>query len=276
MKKRISLTVDSRLLDQVDKCVANLNFDSRSGFVEHCIGRYMQLSTTAVILAGGTVDRLKIGGQFKFLIPIKDDKTLLDLLLDSLSGFGKIFIVGNKEVIDSCFKRVSEKHSKLEVEYIEERKALGSAKTLELVKSKLPQTFLILPIDQYYEIDFFDLINKHKLNNMISKSLVTQVVSPISTTRKYGRVSMIGSRIVEHEENNSGKKNLVSAFAAVCERKIFDYIPVGEIRWILQNDVYPRIIKEELMSGYLLNTTFYNISTEQDIKDLRKYLKAKS
>ncbi|MCD6274576.1 MAG: hypothetical protein J7J15_00925 [Candidatus Aenigmarchaeota archaeon] len=275
MKQRISLTVDRELLKQADKFIDNLNFDSRSSFIEHCISTYLQNSSTAVILAGGDPKKLKLGKKFKFLIPIKDDETILNFLFDKLSGFGKIFLVGQKEVINACFERISDKYNNTEIEYIEERKELGNAKTLELVKDKVTQNFLILPIDQYYEFDFFDLIRKHNLNHAISKTIVTLAVAPVATTEEFGTVSMIGNTIVKHEEGKKGDKTLISAFAAVCNKRIFDYIPKGDVRWVLQKDVYPRLINLGYMSGYLLDNPIFNINSEQDIQKLRNYLKNK-
>jgi len=275
MKQRISLTIDRELLKQADKYIDNLNFDSRSSFIEHCISTYLQNSSTAVILAGGDPKKLKLGKKFKFLIPIKDNETILNFLFDRLSGFGKIFLVGQKEVINACFEKISDKYNNTEIEYIEERKELGNAKTLELVKDKVTQNFLILPIDQYYEFDFFDLIRKHTLNHAISKTIVTLAVAPVATTEKFGTVSMIGNTIVKHEEGKKGDKTLISAFAAVCNKRIFDYIPKGDVRWVLQRDVYPRLINLGYMSGYLLDNPIFNINSEQDIQKLRNYLKNK-
>ncbi len=275
MKQRISLTIDKELLKQADKYIDNLNFDSRSSFIEHCISTYLQNSSTAVILAGGDPKKLKLGKRFKFLIPIKDNETILNFLFDRLSGFGKIFLVGQKEVINACFEKISDKYNNTEIEYIEERKELGNAKTLELVKDKVTQNFLILPIDQYYEFDFFDLIRKHTLNHAISKTIVTLAVAPVATTEKFGTVSMIGNTIVKHEEGKKGDKTLISAFAAVCNKRIFDYIPKGDVRWVLQKDVYPRLINLGYMSGYLLDNPIFNINSEQDIQKLRNYLKNK-
>jgi len=275
MKKRISFTLDRELLDQIDKSVSNLNFESRSSLIEHCIKRYFENSNVAVVLAGGNPKKLKMRGKFKFLIPVKNKKTLLDFLFEKLEGFGKIFIVGQKEVIDACFEKIGNKNGTADVEYIEERKELGNAKTLELVKDKVPDRFLILPIDQYYEFDFVDLLKKHTLNSTIYKNAVTCAVAPFSTREKYGSIAMEGSKIIKHEEKKSGKKNLVSAFAAVCNKEIFNYIPKGNIRWVLQENVYPKLIEKGLMNGYLLNNPVFNIHTERDLMELKKYLSKK-
>jgi NDP-sugar pyrophosphorylase family protein len=272
MKKRISLTLDKELLKQLDKFIDKVSFESRSSFIEFCIRKYIENSNIAVILAGGNPRKLKIKGRFKFLIPLKNNKTLLDLLFEKLTNFGKIYVIGQKEVIDACFEKLGNKINSTEIEYIEEKKELGNAKTLELIKNKVSNTFLILPIDQYFEFDFFDLMRKHNLNRAIYKNIVTLTVSPISTKEKYGSIAMVGSRIVKHEEGKKGEKNLISAFAAVCDKKIFNYIPKGEIRWILQENVYPKLINQEKMSGYLLDTPIFNVHTEKDISILRKYL----
>lgn len=271
MKKRISITLDANLLKQMEKLIDKVNFESRSHLIEHCIRKYLE-NYVAVILAGGNPKKLKIEGKFKFLIPIKGNKSLIDFLFEKLKNFGKIFVIGQREVVNVCFEKFGNKIGNAEIEYIEEKKELGNAKTLELAKDKLPETFLILPIDQYYEFDFFDLIKKHNLNMAIYGSIVTLAVSPISTKGKSGSIAMVGSRIVKHEESEKGRKNLISAFAAVCSKKIFEFIPKGEIRWVLQENVYPKLIELEKMSGYLLSDPVFNIHTKGDIARLRKYL----
>lgn len=276
MKKRISLTINSDILKQLDNFIDNVNFGSRSCFIEFCIKKYIENSNVAVILSGGSPKKLKIGDKFKFLIPIRKNLTLIDLLFEKLKNFSKIYFVGHKEVIDTCFERFGNIVGSAEVEYIEEKMELGNAKTLELVRDKLPNKFLILPIDQYYEFDFFDLLRKHDINQAIYGSIITLVVSPISTKEKYGSVAMLGNKIVKHEEGKEGKKKLISAFAAVCDKKIFDYIPRGELRWVLQENIYPKLIEREAMSGYLIDTPIFNIHTEKDIFKLRKYLSLKN
>ncbi len=276
MKKRISLTLDEELLDQIDKSVDDISFESRSNLIEHCIRKYFENSNVAIILAGGDPKKLKIRGEFKFLIPLKNEKTLLDFLFEKLEGFGKIFVIGQKEVIDACFEKIGNKNGTAEIEYLEEKKGLGNAKTLELVKNKVSNNFLILPIDQYYEFDFVDLLRKHLLNSTIYKNVVTCAVAPFSTKEKYGSIAMEGSKIVKHEEKKSGQKDLVSAFAAVCNKEIFKYIPKGETKWVLQENVYPRLIEHGLINGYLLNNPVFNIHTEKDLNELKKYLTKKT
>ncbi|OYT43039.1 MAG: hypothetical protein B6U88_02055 [Candidatus Aenigmarchaeota archaeon ex4484_56] len=275
MKHRISVTIDSNILHQMDRYINNFNFESRSNFVEECIKTYIKQSEVAVILAGGNPEKLKIGNNYKFLIKTIGNKTLLDLLLQKLSVFGKIIIIAQKPVIEVIFDKIGTELNSTEIEYIEEKKELGNAKTLELAKEKLPQNFLIVPIDQYYDFSLLELIYKQKINYSISKSVATLAVSPPRSKDEKGSISMLGNTITNFTERPIKKKYLVSAFVAACDKEIFNYIPAGKVNWILQTDIYPRLAKEGRLCGYVLDTPVLNIHTERDIKYLRKYLKNK-
>jgi len=276
MKTRTSLTLEEDILKEADKLVDNINFSSRSELVEECIRRYLRDSETAVILGGGDPEKLKIDGKFKFFIPVIGNLTLLDLLLEKLESFGKIYIVAQKEVIDACFEQYGEKSGNAEIIYIEEKKEMGNAKTLELAKDKLGSRFLILPIDQYYELDLSDLIRKHSVNSTIFKGIVTLVATPGSTDRKMGNISMSGNQIIDHVEGRDPKGKIMSAFAAVCDRKIFEYIPKGSVRWVLQEDVYPKLIKNGAMFGYITEHPIFNIHSRKELLELKKYLEEKT
>jgi NDP-sugar pyrophosphorylase family protein len=275
MKTRISLTVDSEIVKRADKLIDNINFSSRSEFIESCIQRYLSDSETAVILGGGDPENLKINGKFKFLIPVHGTKTLLDLLLEKLSSFGKIFIVAQREVIDACFRHVGDNIGTAEITYLEEKSGLGNAKTLELAKERLNQEFLILPIDQYYDIDFSDLIRKHEINSRIFKGIVTLLATPNGDEKNLGNIAMLGSQIVHHAEGRAQNKKLASAFAAVCDKKIFSYIPKGTVSWVLQEDVYPKLIKDGGMFGYITEQPLFNVHDEKDLAKIKIHLKEK-
>lgn len=275
MKTRISLTVDSDILKHADKHIDNINFSSRSEFIESCIERYLQESKTVVILGGGDPEKLKIGNSFKFLIPIIGEKTLLDLLFEKIADFGKIYFIAQKEVIDACFEKFGEKIGSAEIIYLEEKQELGNAKTLELAKDKLGQQFLILPIDQYYDFDFSDLLRKHEINNRIFKGIVTLVATPGTSKKKIGNIAMSGSQIISHTEGGDVNRSLISAFAAVCDKRIFEYIPKGNVRWTLQEDVFPKLIKNRGMYGYIVEQPLFNVHSKTDLLCIKKYLDSK-
>ena len=163
-----------------------------------------------------------------------------------------------------------------ELHYIEEKKEMGNAKTLELAKEKLGSRFLILPIDQFYEFDFSDLVRKHTINSTIFKGIVTLATTPGSTDKKMGNISMSGNQIIGHEEGKNPNRNLMSTFAAVCDKKIFEFIPKGSLKWTLQEDVYPKIIKNGGMFGYITEYPMFNIHSKKELVELKRYIEEKS
>jgi NDP-sugar pyrophosphorylase family protein len=269
MKKRISMTISEEVLKRLDSIVDGVNIRSRSEALETIAARHLEGNKTAVFLGGGEPERLKIGGQFKPLLRVKG-KPLIVHNLEALksSGFRRIFFIGSSSLIGECFKVLGNGSSYgVEINYIEEKRALGNAKTLQLAEGHLKSTFLILPVDNYFDFDLAQLSRTHSLHNAV---MTLAVQSTRESLSDLGVVEMAGDQIIGYEEKPRNPKTfLTSAFVSVCDPKIFDYIPKGSVKWTLQTEVFPRLVKERKLYGCMVSGTAVNIHSERDLEKIR-------
>ena len=153
-KERISISIDPETLALLDKTVDGEIIASRSEAVEKIIQKYVSESKKCVILTGGPSSNLKVGSTYRPLVKLKD-KTLIDILIAKVrkAGYDDIIIIGSKQVLSEIFKELGETG----ITYIEEKKHLNTAKTLQLAKDMIKTSFLFIPCDHYFEIDLKEM-----------------------------------------------------------------------------------------------------------------------
>lgn len=269
MKKRISMTISEEVLKKLDVIVDGINVRSRSEAIESIVGRFLETNKIAVFLGGGDIEKLKTTGTFKPLIKIRG-KPLIVHNIEQLknAGFKKIYFVANGHLIGECFKILGNGSSYgVEINYIEEKKPLGNAKTLQLVENHVKSPFLVLPIDNYFD---FDLSYLSKVHSMHDAVVTLAIQSTRESLSDLGVVEMVGDQIIGYEEKPKNPRTfLTSAFISMCDPKIFDYIPKGNVKWILQTDIFPRLIKERKLYGCMISGTAVNIHSEKDLDKIK-------
>ena len=130
-----------------------------------------------VIMAGGKGTRLLPLTNVipKPLIPVSD-KTIIEEIMERFqeAGCTSFYLSVNymMDRIEDYFKRKPE----WEINYLKEKKPLGTGGSLYLLKDKVKSSFFVTNCDTLVDVDLFDLIDYHRKN----KHLVT-VVSAIKT-----------------------------------------------------------------------------------------------
>ncbi len=269
MKKRISMTISEDILRKLDSIVDGSNIRSRSEALETIAARFLEANKIAVFLGGGGEEKVKVEGVFKPLLKIRG-KPLIVHNIEQLksAGFRKIYFVAGGSLIGECFKVVGNGSSfGVEINYIEEKKALGNAKTLQLAENYLKSPFLVLPIDNYFDFDLSSLSRTHSMHDAV---VTLAVQSTRESLSDLGVVEMAGDQIIGYEEKPKNPKTfLTSAFISMCSPKIFDYIPKGNVKWTLQTEIFPRLVKERKLYGCMVSGTAVNIHSEKDLDKIK-------
>ena len=137
-----------------------------------------------VIMAGGIGSRLKPLTNIvpKPLIPVQD-KTVIEKIIERFyeQGFEKFILSINykSNIIKSFMKNLKPKFS---YEFIEEKKKLGTAGSLYLLKDKKKKNYFIINCDTIIDIEYLKLLDFHKRN----KNDLTLVVSAKKFLVPYG------------------------------------------------------------------------------------------
>jgi len=272
MKERVSLSLDPKIVKDVDSLIDGINIRSRSDAIEKILKERIVERKTVVILAGGNPEKLLIKetGTYRPLVSIGDRKLIEDIILKCRGvGFVNVIIVGFSSLLSKLYEVLGngEKYG-VKIIYVEEEKELGSAKTLELAKKYIQTDFLFLPCDQYFDFDLKKIHDFHLMNGGIA---TVGIHTRTSFDWEKGVVEMDGYKIINFEENpKKPKTRLSSVFIGVLKKDVFNYIPVGDVYWSLQENVFPKLATEGNFVGYPIAGNWVNVHTRKDVEKVIK------
>ena len=269
MKERISLTIDTGTLKQLDNVVDGNKIKNRSHAVELLIQKALgkNVPKKALILVGGQGIRLRpITYELpKPMIPFQN-RTLLEHLLDLFKKYGItdiILAVGYlKEKIKKHFGDGSA--FGVHITYIEEDQPLGTAGALMLAKNYLNETFIVSNGDELKDINISEMYELHKK----SKAKATIALTTVNDPSAYGVARLSGHRILEFVEKpkSNPPSNLINSGFYILEPEVFNYIPKGFA--MLEKDVFPKLAGEGALTGYPFSGQWY------DTGNMERYEKA--
>lgn len=263
-RKRLTITLDPRTLNQVDSLVNGRSIRNRSHAIEYLVKKNLPPTVTkAVIMAGGP------GLHFRPLtyeipnamIPFRG-KPLLDYLIKQLKNNGITDIV-------ICVGHLAEKIIErfgdgdrwgVKITYSHDTsKPLGTAGALKKAKRFLESgPFLVIHGDVLSNIDIQDMIGFHDGKSYLATLALTTVDNPSLC----GVVRVKGIDLVEYDEKplkNNYKSNLIHAGIYILEPKVFDYFPKKK-KASMEKDVFPRLASEGKIAAYLFEGQWFDIS----------------
>lgn len=272
MKERVTLTLDSSLLKRIDQKVDGSQIKNRSHAVELLLLKSLgdKKPTKALILAGGENKALAkaIGDIPKCLAPL-GEKTLIEHAINLFKRFDvKQIIISAGSHLETIREVLGDgKPLGVSITYLEEKRALGTAGSIKLAREHLTNTFFVSNVDDLKELNLLDMFVFHSEH----RSIATIALKTVPDPSKYGVANMTGNHIVsfvEKPQKNNAPSNLVNAGLYVMEPEILDYIPEGFAT--LENDVFPKLARENRLTGYAFSGRWLGIDTEEDYKRAQK------
>ncbi len=272
MKERVTLTLDSSILKEVDKTIDGFRVKNRSHAVELLLVKALgnHRPKKAVILAASKGKKLRpLTYETPKPLIVIHNKPILQYSIELLRNFNIkdiIIIVGYlKEKIIEYFGDGSK--FGVRIKYIEEdpENLPGTAGSLRLLKHLLDDTFILMYGDNLYDINISDFYLYHKENN----ALVTVGLKNITENLKdYGLAELRGNLIVNFVEKPSNlKSGLANAGIFVIEPQVLELIPKRGFS-MLEDDVFPKLAKQSKLYGYIFDGQWF------DIRDSKSYEKA--
>ncbi len=273
MKVRISLSLNEGVVGRIDKLTDGIRNKSRSDTIEKILNNYLSERRTCVILAGGSPDSLKLSGTdiFRPLVKINGG-SLIEHIIRNVrrTNYNDIIIVGSQLVLSKIYEVIGNGRSLgVGINYVEEEKPLGSAKTLERVKDFVKSDFLLVACDNFFDFDLNNLTRFHESHD--GAATLVLFAKQDEDWSKSSTIIMDGMRIIEYENMPSNpKSNLKAAFIGILSPKVFDYIPSGDINWSLQDNIFPVLAREGRLFGYMIPSEWVNIHSLKDLERIRK------
>ena len=272
MKRRVTLTIESDILDKLDKRVDGVNIRNRSHVIEMMLDRQLKSEgiKNAVILCGGKGTRLQpITYEIpKTLIPVQG-RPLIDHLFDLFKRHNirnVTLSVGHmkekiKDEISDGFK------FGMNIRYNEETESMGTAGAIRLLKENnmLPrEPFIVSNGDELKDIDIESMFRAHKNSNALATIALTAVENPSD----YGVARLNGNQILEFVEKPSqdeAPSNFINAGFYIFEPEVADMIPEGFA--MLEKDVFPALAKMGRLHGFAFSGQWFDTSSEGNLKE---------
>ncbi|GIW63819.1 MAG: hypothetical protein KatS3mg091_621 [Patescibacteria group bacterium] len=267
MKKRITITLDSNLLNKIDNLALNLQGENRSSVIEKFLSEYLKSNIkTAVVLAGDP--KLKKNQPIKALTSI-NNKPAIYYILKKLSNAGiqEVYICIDKNTAELKDKVKAKEFPDLKLKFVLEHKSLNTGGAIKQLKNKLIFPFLVYYADILTNLDLNKLLSFH----INYKPLATVVVSPSTKPNLFGQITLEGINLEHFYGKQSQQKSvIVNTGIYVLDPEIFKYFPV-EDKFEL-DAVLKKLIPSKKIIGYITNSSWIDLGTSEKIKDNLKNL----
>lgn len=229
----------------------------------------------AVILAGGLATRLRpLTAEIpKSLIQVRD-KPFFEYQLDFLKKGGVediVLCVGYLgEQIENYL--VDGKRLGMNITYSEEvEQLLGTAGALRQAKSLLDDHFFVINGDTYLPIDYKRVERCFLTRRKKGLMVVYDGRENVGISNNVGLNDNL--MVVKHSKRNSNASlKYVDVGVSVFRREAVDDI-TGQYPISLEIGLYPSLIEQGELAGYVTGQRFYDIGTPEQLKTFEKYLR---
>ena len=266
MKEKISITLDEKIIRDIDKFVDGTKVKNRSHAIELLVSRTLghNRPKVAVFLLGGLGTRFRpITYEVpKALLPVQG-KTVPEHLFILFKKFGiKKFIFSLGHMADKIkdYFGNGEKWG-VEIVYVVESKAMGSAGAIKLAKEYLDDgPFIVTNGDELKDIDIEDMYFFHTE----SKAKITVALTTVEDPSAYGVAAMKGNKImqfVEKPKREEAPSNLINSGLSIWEPSVLDEIPEGFSMY--EKDVFPKLARKGELVGYVFEGQWFDTGTPE-------------
>lgn len=278
MKERVTITLDEKLIKQLDKRIDGKEIKNRSHEIEKILENALGVSipSKALILAGGKGTRLR---PLTYKIPkalVKvQGKTLTEWLFDLFKKYGIRDVILSVGYLADKIRDYFTDGSKfgMNIDYIEEdpNKPLGTAGPLRLAKDMLTESFIVSNGDELKCINIPRMFRLHKRKN----ALVTIALTTVHNPTQYGVARLDGSRILEFVEKpkkSEAPSNLINSGFYIIEPEVIEMIPKGKF-CMLEKEIFPKLAREGRLRGFPFSGQWFDTGNFERLERAKKLWK---
>lgn len=270
-RTRISITVKTSLLKQIDQQIDGTTIRNRSHAIEYFLSQSLSPGVSKVaILAGG--DPISINGhkQYKALLPISG-RPILEHTLNMLQEYHlREVIVASGQATSALKEKFGPGHwQSLKLQYGDQTHYTGTGGALKALQPFIGQEpFVLMHGDIMANIDLQDMIEFH----LESDYLITLALTAVSNPRQYGAVQVKRQEVVSFNEKPKKPErasHLINAGIYVVDPAFFDEIPTKE-HCSLEKEVLPHLAQNGKVGAYVFDGKWLDISTPASYKEVQK------
>ena len=223
-------------------------------------------SLDLVILAGGKGSRVKSLLKKKPKpMAVFNKKPFLEYIIQSYSKyhFKNIFILGGYKSVDIFNKFQNKYYNCIPITCLKERKPMGTAGALNILKRKVINDFILINGDTFLEVDLNRLIKSCAKKDYGSITLVKN--KSYKSNKKLTSMGMNRSKIIHKKRSlfmNGGVYYLKKNILKLIKNK----------NTSLENDILPTLIKKRKISGLISKNFFIDIGTPKNFTKAKNFL----
>ena len=223
-----------------------------------------------VIMAGGKGTRLKPFSNIlpKALVPL-NGKTVLENIIEKFISYGinRIYVITNHkaDIIESYFK---EKKINANIKFIKEKKELGTAGGLYLLKSKIKGSFFLTNCDVLHDFNYHDFFKFHEIN----KFSISLIGSLKSYTLPYGICKLDKKGILRELQEKPNYNIIINTGLYVLNQNILKIIP--ENKFFLVTDLIEKAksLKRKVGVFPINDTNWHDVGQWNEFQKARNIL----
>jgi NDP-sugar pyrophosphorylase family protein len=270
MKQKISITINEKILKAIDAIIDNVYIRNRSQAIESLIELSIGENKTAIILSGGDEEKLRISEKEYRLTANLGKITLIEAAIKKLkdSGFKNIHVIARHNILTAVFDLVKDGSAYgVNINYLEEKTANGSAESLRYAKGAIKNTFLVVYGDLIFnKINLEELWQDHIKQRSIATLMLSTNPTPPTGKKamqpvKKGVVTAEGSRVIKFEQIPKEKDEYLGFSSIfIAEPEIFEYAGKS-----LEEDIFPKLAEKGLLKGRLSSEKPIHIHSKKNM-----------
>ncbi|MDE1823786.1 MAG: nucleotidyltransferase family protein [Candidatus Micrarchaeota archaeon] len=266
MKERLTITLDENMLSLIDEGVDGVNIRNRSHAIERYLGIALGYNAPrkVLIFAGGNPISLNGKAVVSPMVMVSG-KPILWYIINELkrNRITEILLAIGRES-NSIVEHFGDGGAfGVKIRYIMEDAQKGTEGALLLVKGFVGNSpFFALNGDHIFRMDMNEMYNQHTS----TKAIATIAITPASAKSHFGVTRLEGNRITSFIEKGESDReaHLVNAGIYVFGTSVFDYIRQSQGRQMLEHSLFPKLVSQGRLYGYVFSSPWYSIDNITD------------
>lgn len=272
MKERLTITLDTELLKELDSTIDGVNIRNRSHAIERLLSIVLEQAAPkkAVILAGGEVINTKHQAGVPKPMLLVNERPILEYVVRELkrNEITEILIAIGRggEKITEYFGDGS--LFGVKISYIREDSPKGTANAIVLAKGLVGNSpFFVINGDNIFKINLQDMYKQH----ISTKAEITIALYPADITTGFGVTKLDGFKVTSFLEKPADEKGkLISAGVYIFNQSIFETIKREKLNHItLEKNIFPKLAAEGKLFGYAFSSPWYPLESKNIEGSLR-------
>lgn len=250
MKKKISITIEDRILNYIDSLVDYTKIKNRSQAIENIVRSVLEGERKAIILAGGSKEALMYKNTYKPLMKI-GNKEIIRNIADILSRYGVKEIIIATPVANKIIPKLNDMQ-RINFIYVDDNCA-GTAGAVKLCEKYINSDFFVVAGDIFFDFDLNKMMIFHKSHN----GIVTIATTTTRLNESKDQIEFEGNRVIKFDYGSRDRTFSINAGVYAMSPKIFEFLPR---RGSLEKDVFPKLTGEGKIYAYNFSGKWMHIN----------------